>query len=102
MTEPVPILRDKSADLKRLRRLTAAGRIKLYEVDLEELPKSVPNILHPLIVFDHTRFGRHVFASEDDEERLKHIKRVVSSAGIKDAMTFEASARNGMLYFVTG
>src|SRR6266516_6039074 len=100
--KPVPVLRDRSADLKRLRRLERDGLIEIYESALEEPPNRGPvRVLSSLAVIGYGKLDYMTLASESQLEVYKSVKRIVSGGGSKDSMTLETAIRHGLRVFVT-
>ncbi len=95
------ITRDSSASVKILKELETAGRIKMYDVMLEngrENTKVKEKIL-PVAVWDHARWGEAVLAGDDCT--YDEIRQIIGSEHVKDAMQLEAHIRNQHDYFVT-
>src|SRR5438093_602697 len=101
MPDQIIVLFDKCVDLKRLKKLEAAGLIEPYQLDLENRAKSVPRV-PPLGVYGMTEYGRSVYAGDEDAKRLKDILGIMGGpAQIQDALTVDAAFRNSHLYVVT-
>lgn len=96
----VKVLRDKSANLKKLRVLEKKGLIEIHEVDLENLPKYAKNVDLPLAVWDQVNWDHAVWA-DSNEKTFDDIKAILGVTNIKDVISLESAVRYKCDYFVT-
>ncbi len=93
------ITRDKSADLKRLKKLETQGLIEIVEIKIEGYPNKIKNSKLPVAVLGHTVLGEMVLAGDDCS--YEDIRSIIGKHNVKDAITLEAHIRNKHDYFVT-